>query len=477
MVRTQLLFSSNASNCCTPLNPTDNYGLILYYQKKTIGRVIKRFDEVYKTIWRWHFYAGIFCAPILIVIAITGAIYLFQSELDQVMYNDLITVSQEERYLAPDVQKNIINKQYPGKSILLFIPPKNVTSSSEFVITTDSKEKLSIFLNPYSGYILGQRLETDYFQYIVKKIHGTLLIGDIGDWLIELVVSWGLVLVLTGLYLSFPRTIRVSLNSLIPRLDLRGRKLWKNLHIVGGNYASLLIIFFILSGLPWTGFWGAKFIGVWDRFPVGMFSGYPTSGSTSSTLNHDNHEIIPWAQEEILLPQSENTKTNITLNEIYAFALESKIIPGYKISLPQDHQGVYTISSIPSKANDEVTYHIDQHSGKVLMKVGFDDYSNFAKIVELGVSIHKGHYFGILNRVLALITCILLILLSVTGLYMWWKRRPVGEFGVPKSGENILKYKKVIFILLVLSFLLPMIGISLIIVLLSEYAIKKITQK
>lgn len=29
---------------------------------------------LYRTIWRWHFYAGIFCIPFVIVLAITGAI-------------------------------------------------------------------------------------------------------------------------------------------------------------------------------------------------------------------------------------------------------------------------------------------------------------------------------------------------------------------------------------------------------------------
>ncbi|KAB0545250.1 PepSY domain-containing protein, partial [Pseudomonas argentinensis] len=29
----------------------------------------------YRMLWRWHFYAGLFVAPFLVVLAITGTIY------------------------------------------------------------------------------------------------------------------------------------------------------------------------------------------------------------------------------------------------------------------------------------------------------------------------------------------------------------------------------------------------------------------
>lgn len=33
--------------------------------------------SLYRTIWRWHFYAGLFVVPLVIVLSITGIIYLF----------------------------------------------------------------------------------------------------------------------------------------------------------------------------------------------------------------------------------------------------------------------------------------------------------------------------------------------------------------------------------------------------------------
>ena len=36
----------------------------------------------YRTVWRWHFYAGLFCIPFVIVLATSGAIYLFKPQID-----------------------------------------------------------------------------------------------------------------------------------------------------------------------------------------------------------------------------------------------------------------------------------------------------------------------------------------------------------------------------------------------------------
>ena len=34
-----------------------------------------------RTIWRWHFYAGLICLPFFVLLASTGAVYLFRDEL------------------------------------------------------------------------------------------------------------------------------------------------------------------------------------------------------------------------------------------------------------------------------------------------------------------------------------------------------------------------------------------------------------
>lgn len=41
---------------------------------------------LYRTIWRWHFHAGLIVAPFLLILAVTGAIYLFNDEINDALY-------------------------------------------------------------------------------------------------------------------------------------------------------------------------------------------------------------------------------------------------------------------------------------------------------------------------------------------------------------------------------------------------------
>src|SRR4029078_12914874 len=35
----------------------------------------------YRAVWRWHFYASLFCLPFVIILSISGSIYLFKPQI------------------------------------------------------------------------------------------------------------------------------------------------------------------------------------------------------------------------------------------------------------------------------------------------------------------------------------------------------------------------------------------------------------
>ena len=38
--------------------------------------------SLYRALWRWHFYAGLLCVPFVVLLAITGSIYLFKPQVE-----------------------------------------------------------------------------------------------------------------------------------------------------------------------------------------------------------------------------------------------------------------------------------------------------------------------------------------------------------------------------------------------------------
>jgi uncharacterized iron-regulated membrane protein len=37
----------------------------------------------YRMIWRWHFYAGLLVMPMVLILSLTGAMYLFKPQIDR----------------------------------------------------------------------------------------------------------------------------------------------------------------------------------------------------------------------------------------------------------------------------------------------------------------------------------------------------------------------------------------------------------
>lgn len=38
---------------------------------------------LYRAIWRWHFYAGLFIIPMILILSVTGAMYLFKPQVER----------------------------------------------------------------------------------------------------------------------------------------------------------------------------------------------------------------------------------------------------------------------------------------------------------------------------------------------------------------------------------------------------------
>ena len=56
----------------------------------------------YNLAWRWHFYAGLLVAPFMVMLALTGIIYLFKPQLDPLMYGELLNVPAGHHSLSAD---------------------------------------------------------------------------------------------------------------------------------------------------------------------------------------------------------------------------------------------------------------------------------------------------------------------------------------------------------------------------------------
>jgi len=431
----------------------------------------------YNLAWRWHFYAGLFVAPFMIMLSLTGIIYLFKPQLDNLMYSDLLHVTPSHHQLSAEQLQQRVLSHFPQAAVSKYFPPLNAEGSAQFVVQ-EAGHEVNVFVDPYRGEILGTQDAKFNLQAIARLVHGELMIGTVGDRLVELAAGWGIMLVVSGLYLWWPRG-KSPAGVLWPRFTKRGRVLWRDLHAVTGFWGSVFLLFMLLSGMAWTGMWGKQYAELWNTFPAAMWNDVPKSDRQAGELNTGKVQTVPWALENTPMPVSTGEHAEhmnhgnmhaapaapkVSLQQVVNIATERGIEPGYSITQPKTADGVFTVSVFADDPRNDATLHIDQYTGKVLADVRWSDYSTVSKATELSVMLHEGKFFGWLNQLLILLVCLMILLGSISGLVIWWKRRPTGGLGVPPLRHDLPRWKAAMVIMFGLAVAFPLVGASLVVV-------------
>ena len=455
----------------------------------------------YRTLWRWHFYAGLFVMPFLVVLAITGTLYCFQPQIEPLLYpHRLIVEPQATPRLTEDALLAKARAAMPTDARAVTAPIASAPDrSTEFIFRLADGEKQSVYLNPYTGEVLGTLSVERRFMQVDRMLHRKLLLGKPGELLMELAACWTLVMIGTGIALWWPRGKTTARAALVPRFSLQGRALWKNLHAVMGIWLALGALIFVLSGLPWTGSWGKQFKALATSVnlgaPPGSWGGLPlrsvlpgARGETQAAHGADQANmdsmpgmvmddlplpLTPWAVGNTPVPQSADAHAAqaLPLGRIVALVASLGVQSGYDIVLPSSATGVYTVSYFPADPKDERTLYIDQYSGTVLKDIRYGDYGAVSKAVSYGTSLHMGRYFGVANQILCAAISLGLAGMAVTGCMMWWKRRPQRSLGAPSRERAAPPMRGWKTSLVLLGIVFPLMGATLLAVWLADRTI------
>ncbi len=213
-------------------------------------------DEAFaqrRTLWHWHFYAGLFVMPLLVVLAITGTLYCFQSQIEPLLYGSRMIVADTG---APRLSSDALLARAaaePRDAVATLAQVEtDRTRSAEFVFRLSSGDSESVYVNPYTGAVLGMLNVEHRLMKQIRNLHRGLMLGKTGELVMELADCWTFVMIGTGIALWWPGKTRAG-GVWLPRLSLTGRAWWRDMHKVGGVWLAIGAIFFVLSGLPWSG--------------------------------------------------------------------------------------------------------------------------------------------------------------------------------------------------------------------------------
>lgn len=436
----------------------------------------------FRAVWRWHFFASFLVAPVLVVLATTGLIYLFRFELEPLLHPDLMKAgpSDDGAVIQPYLQQlAVVDWMYPDSTAVSLTEPREENGPTIVSIQTAAGEARDVYVSPYGPKVLGSVNPDTTLSGTAIRLHADLMAGRWGGFLLELAACWAVVMAITGYYL-FVRGWRARRRA--RRSGRAGARLrWR--HGVVGAVAGMGLLALLVSGLPWTDFWGAKMqsfatargSSLWSTDPGALSN--PTS-TLDESLPHSHQQDIPWGQQRSEVPRSQapsggGERSIANVDTAVAVAEREGLRHPMTVALPSptDPGGVFSVIGYAFDAPaDERTVHVDRYGGDVISTYGYDDYPLLAKVVTQGIGLHEGRSLGLWSFWGAALMCVAIIFMCVSGPLMWWRRRPQrsGVLGAPR-GRMPVKATPVLAVLLVaLGVFLPLFGLSLLTVLLLD---------
>jgi uncharacterized iron-regulated membrane protein len=455
-------------------------------------------------MWRLHFYAGVFAAPILVLLAATGLVILYTQPLLDATQSDLRRVAVDDSVRSLDEQAAAVAATYPDNALVSVITPRDAGASTGFGLD----DGRLVFVDPYRAAVLGDTHPDGGLVGLANRLHASLnnesitvpipalsgLFGAdptiqrfaLGDVMLEIFAVWGLLLAVTGIYLWWPRKPRSGKALFVPRLRKRGRARWRDLHAIPGVVLSAVLVFFVLSGLPWSAYWGSNYFWAAEEVsPAAESAQFASSPATLGDIDRFGN-TINWALQDAPVGVAEDpgaTAEPLPLATVQRIAEEEALKPGYLIALPEDTTdeagntlyGTYVLeNSWPRKTEQSRSLFIDQFSGDTVGEANSSDMGTIARWTDYAISTHMGTQFGLWSRVVMTLGCVLLIWSVVSAAVMYWKRRRPGSLGLPRRPVDVRMSSRIAAIAICLGVVFPLWGVTaLLVVLFDRWVVRR----
>jgi uncharacterized iron-regulated membrane protein len=446
----------------------------------------------HRTVWRWHFYAGLFCIPFVLWLSVTGTIFLFHPQIQRYLDRpyDHLTITQRS---TANAQVQAALAAIPGTTLDSYQLPYTPTSAAEVLVDRGS-EQFRVYVHPQTLNVLKIDNEDRRVDTFTSRLHGELLLGKYGSWIIELAGSWAVVMIVTGLFLWWPSNTKGLGGILYPRLGLEGRAFWKDIHSVIGIYVSVFALFLLLTGLPWAKSWGGYLKAIrhfsaghavsqdWTTSSAqvlaarqarsatamgdmpgmaGMHSMENTSGVNAS--EHAQHATFGRHMTALAGPNA-----FLVLDNMVATVAPLGLTNPVLLSPPMHAGGDWTARSDTRDRPLRVDLVLNAQTGAILKRTDFNSKPWLDRAIGFGIAAHEGQLFGLLNQLVSLFTTVCLVILSVSGLIMWWRRKPEGVLGAPQPSRRVRFSAGLIAILIAFGLYFPFLGGSMIFLYLVE---------
>ncbi len=361
-----------------------------------------------KVILFCHRWLGFISGLVVFIVSITGCIFCFQDEIQDVLHNYRTVEAQGKAYLPPSQLVDIVKKNYPKVSPD-YIYYYGETRPASVLANTGKDGYMYIYMNPYTGQVTHTETAQTNFFIVVEYIHLYLLLPPvIGKWVVGVSVIIFMVIMVTGLVLWWPKRKSDRKRSFTIKWAGRWRRINYDLHNVLGFYSTAFAMILAITGLAIAFEPVSK--GIYNAANVGRNIKY---------------------EDEVTEPKSDSLKkTGLAKQPVIdlAFSYARQQSPTAQMFLIHNDPavsgaigvGAYPRSMRYAGANG---YEFDKYNGKLLKTYAYSKKSPGLKLNEMNYDIHVGQIGGITTKIIAFLASLICASLPVTGFIIWLGKR------------------------------------------------------
>ncbi|SDZ56749.1 Uncharacterized iron-regulated membrane protein [Flavobacterium aquidurense] len=413
-----------------------------------------------------HLWLGLASGIIVVIVSLTGCIYVFENEIKDFIEDWRYVTPQEKAFLLPSQLIPVADKAMKGKhaTSITFGGKEDAAIVGYFTQKKEAKDKevkdkkgktrerkpdlaknagekgkslrkgkeekskkrrggifSSVYMNPYTGEILNiksvSRTDSpDFFRFILNGHRALWLPYDIGRPIVGVAVLIFVFLLISGLVLWWPtkwiksirdKSFKIKWSATFKRVNY-------DMHNVLGFYSMIFLLFISITGLVWSFGWWSKSL-YWV-----------TSGGKP------------------LVESRESSKSDTTHVKTFALTTVDKVL--LNIS-KENHEAAGIMVTIPEKPADAIGafvykqkntfYNMDRYSfdqqtlKEISIKTPFSGKYMEAnipdKIRRMNYDIHVGSILGLTGKFIAFFASLISASLPITGFLIWWGKQKFGK--------------------------------------------------
>ncbi len=368
--------------------------------------------SIRKRILQLHRWVGLTVGLLIVLVAVTGAANLYRPQLDPIVNHRLLRANVCATLLPVDTLVASARTANPNSGALKVIQLDNEPGSSIHIRFSDENW---VYVDPCTATVLGQEHRYGGVFGTIDALHRFKFVQNSSVMSGTLATITALILVLGGLIVWWPASIRSFKHSLKLNSRLQGRAFSLNLHKTVAIYAGPILLVSALTGIP------QAFL--WCQNGILALTGSPPQANPGKSFSAHNAKRLPietyWQQAQALVPRPRATL-------LFYPKKPSDPVEFELIDRNAPHGAARTYVSL------------DAYSGKVLRFTPYAKASSGHRLYLWMVALHTGLLGGAIGQFLLLLGVLSVPVLAYAGFssYLLGLRRTRMAAPTRVSGGN-----------------------------------------